>query len=55
MSRELPDMWKVPFRQVYAETFGGWVTECAVCAWLTFLRRLKALLGLPARSATGPK
>lgn len=30
---------KVPFREVYCDTWAAWARNCFHCAWLTFLYR----------------
>jgi hypothetical protein len=36
----LSDSWKVPFREYYAETFGGMLKGCWTCFWATLKHRL---------------
>jgi hypothetical protein len=32
--------YKVPFRQYYAQTFGGWLKGCWTCFWATVGHKL---------------
>jgi len=36
---KIPGFYKVPFRDVYANTRIGWVEACFTCLWATFLYR----------------
>lgn len=49
--KALSEYYKVPFRDVYCETGGGWLAACIRCAWLT----LRYRIGLDQSPSLAPK
>ena len=43
----IEEMFKVPFRPIYCETLKGWIVECFVCFYRTWIEKRKPIEGEP--------